>query len=86
MNDTLTAIDGVLVGHAHDAEGLTGCTAVLLKQRCSVAVSLGGGVPGTYNVGALLNTWQGVGYDAIFLAGGSLYGLDAAAGGPSRRR
>ncbi len=25
-----------------------------------------------------MNAWQGVGYDAIFLAGGSLYGLDAA--------
>jgi len=80
MNDTLTALDGVLVGHAHDGEGLTGCTAVLLRQRCNVTVSLGGGVPGTYNVGALLNAWQGVGYDAIFLAGGSIYGLDAAPG------
>jgi len=80
MNDTLTAIDGVSVGHAHDTDGLTGCTVVLFERRWSMSVSLGGGLPGTYNVGALLNTWQGVGYDAIFLAGGSLYGLDAAVG------
>jgi L-aminopeptidase/D-esterase-like protein len=80
MNDTLTAIDGVLVGHAQDTEGLTGCTAVLFEQRCGVSVSVGGGLPGTYNVGALLNAWQSVAYDAIFLAGGSLYGLDAATG------
>ncbi len=80
MNDTLTAIDGVWVGHAHDQVGLTGCTAVLFEQRCGASVSVSGGLPGTYNVGALMNAWQGVGYDAIFLAGGSIYGLDAATG------
>jgi len=51
---------------------------VLFEQWCDASVGVGGGLPGTYNVGALMNTWQGVGYDAIFLAGGSLYGLDAA--------
>lgn len=80
MNDTLTAIDGVWVGHAHDQVGLTGCTAVLFEQRCGASVSVSGGLPGTYNVGALMNAWQGVGCDAIFLAGGSIYGLDAATG------
>lgn len=51
---------------------------MLFEQRCDASVSVGGGLPRTYNVGALMNAWQGVGYDAIFLAGGSLYGLDAA--------
>jgi L-aminopeptidase/D-esterase-like protein len=80
MNDTLTAIAGVKVGHAHDAEGLTGCTTVLFSSRNRVSVSIAGGSPGTYNIGPLLNTWRGIGCDAIFLAGGSIYGLDAAAG------
>jgi L-aminopeptidase/D-esterase-like protein len=31
MNNTLTAIDGVWVGYAHDGVGLTGCTAVLFE-------------------------------------------------------
>ncbi len=80
MNDTLTAIDGVWVGHAHDAVGLTGCTAVLFERRCGASVGVSGGLPGTYNIGAALTAWQNVGCDAIFLAGGSIYGLDAAAG------
>lgn len=81
MNDTLTAIDGVQVGHAHDSEGLTGCTTVLFPQRCPVSAAMSfGGLPGTYNIGAALTAWQGVQYDAIFLAGGSIYGLDAASG------
>jgi L-aminopeptidase/D-esterase-like protein len=36
MNNTLTAIDGVLVGHAQDEVGLTGCSTVLFKQRCAM--------------------------------------------------
>lgn len=81
MNDTLTAIDGVWVGHAHDEIGLTGCTAVLFERRYNVSVALcHGGLPGTYNIGAALTPWQDVRCDAIFFAGGSLYGLDAASG------
>ncbi len=81
MNDTLTAIDGVWVGHAHDEVGLTGCTAVLFEQRCAVSAALSsGGLPGTYNIGAALQAGQNVRCDAIFFTGGSLYGLDAAAG------
>ncbi len=80
MNDTLTAIDGVRVGHAHDEAGLTGCTAVLFEQRCKASVSISGGLPATYNIGVAFTTWQGVGCDAVFLAGGSIYGLDAASG------
>jgi L-aminopeptidase/D-esterase-like protein len=53
---------------------------VLFDARSRVSVSIAGGSPGTYNIGPLLNTWRGVGCDAIFLAGGSIYGLDAAAG------
>jgi len=55
MNDTLTAIDGVWVWHAHDQVGLTDCTAVLFEQRCGTSVSVGGGLSRTYNVGALMN-------------------------------
>ena len=80
MNDTLTAIAGVRVGHAHDVDGVTGCTTILFDSRSRVNVSVAGGSPATYNIGALLNTWRGIGCDAIFLAGGSIYGLDAAAG------
>ncbi len=80
MNDTITAMAGVQVGHAHDDKGGTGCTAVLFDSRSRVSVSIAGGSPGTYNIGPLLNTWRGIGCDAIFLAGGSIYGLDAAAG------
>jgi L-aminopeptidase/D-esterase-like protein len=69
------------VGHAEDQAGLTGCTVILFEQRSAVsAVISSRGLPGTYNIGAALNAWQEVKCDAIFLTGGSLYGLDAAAG------
>ena len=80
MNETLTAIPGIRVGHAQDTVGLTGCTTILFDQRSRVSVSIAGGSPGTYNIGPLLNTWRGVGCDGIFLAGGSIYGLDVATG------
>lgn len=81
MNDTLTAIAGVLVGHAQDETGLTGCTAILFEQRNAVSAALStGGLPGTYNIGAALQAWEGVRCDGVFFAGGSLYGLDAATG------
>jgi len=81
MNDTLTAIDGILVGHDQNEDGLTGCTSILFEQRNAVSAAISsGGLPGTYNIGAALHAWQGVKYDAIFLTGGSIYGLDAATG------
>ena len=79
----MTSFDacGLVVGHASDVEGATGCTVVRGATgafRCGVHVV--GRATGTREL-ALLEPGQLVDrVDAILLAGGSAYGLDAAAG------
>ncbi|MDB4884082.1 MAG: peptidase DmpA [Gemmatimonadetes bacterium] len=72
---------GLAVGHATDLEGATGCTVIRGARdafRCGVAIV--GRATGTREL-ALLDPVHLVDrVDAIFLAGGSAYGLDAAAG------
>jgi L-aminopeptidase/D-esterase-like protein len=72
---------GIVVGHASDVEGATGCTVVrggAAAFRCAAHVV--GRATGTREL-ALLEPGQLVDrVDAILLAGGSAYGLDAAAG------
>lgn len=72
---------GLVVGHATDADGATGCTVVRGESdpfRCAVHVV--GRATGTREL-ALLEPGHLVDrVDAILLAGGSAYGLDAAAG------
>ncbi len=47
MNRSLTAIEGIRVGHAHDQDGLTGCTVILLPENSVAGVDVRGGAPGT---------------------------------------
>lgn len=72
---------GIVVGHASDVDGATGCTVVRGAAgpfRCAVHVM--GRATGTREL-ALLEPGHLVDrVDAILLAGGSAYGLDAAAG------
>lgn len=72
---------GLVVGHATDVDGATGCTVIRGDRgpfRCGVAVI--GRATGTREL-ALLEPGQLVNrVDAILLSGGSAHGLDAAAG------
>src|SRR6202034_4951838 len=80
MNNLLTDITGVRVGHAGDAALASGVTAVIFDQPMVAAMDVRGGGPGTRE-GALLdvaNTVEKI--DAIALAGGSAFGLDAGGG------
>src|ERR1700755_2307915 len=80
MNNLLTDIRGVRVGHAGDATLASGATAVLFDQPVVAAMDVRGGGPGTRE-GALLdlaNTVERV--DAIALSGGSAFGLEAGGG------
>lgn len=79
-NDTLTRIAGLRVGHAHDLEAITGCTVILCPPGTVAGVDQRGGAPGTRETD-LLRPGQLVEHvNAIFLAGGSAYGLAAADG------
>jgi L-aminopeptidase/D-esterase-like protein len=79
-NLTLTAVDGLEVGHFTLSERPTGCTVVLAKRETVASVDVRGGAPGTRETD-LLNPVNGAQtIHAIVLSGGSAYGLDAASG------
>ena len=73
-------IEGIRVGHAQDLHAATGCTVVICEDGASVGVDVRGGAPGTRETDLLnpANLIQKV--HAVMLAGGSAFGLDAAAG------
>jgi len=79
-NTTLTAVEGLKVGHVTLSARPTGCTVVLAKDGTRGSVDVRGGAPGTRETDLLnpVNDVQIV--NAIVLAGGSAYGLDAASG------
>ena len=45
-NTTLTAIDGLLAGHATDERNHTGCTAILCPQGFTPGIAVPGFAPG----------------------------------------
>jgi L-aminopeptidase/D-esterase-like protein len=75
-----TDIEGIKVGHAQDLKAATGCTVILSEEGATAGVDVRGGAPGTRETDLLnpVNMIQKV--HAIILAGGSAFGLDAAAG------
>jgi L-aminopeptidase/D-esterase-like protein len=80
MNNLLTDVAGVRVGHADDAALASGVTAVIFDSPVVAAMDVRGGRPGTRE-GALLDLANAVEtIDAIALAGGSAFGLEAGGG------
>lgn len=67
--------DDVLVGSWTHPDGHTGCTVVLPPQGSMGAVAVRGGAPGTREAAALGPNGQGTECHAIFLSGGSAFGL-----------
>jgi L-aminopeptidase/D-esterase-like protein len=80
MNGTITDVPGIKVGHAADAEGLTGCTVVLCEGGAVGGVDQRGGAPGTRETDLLRPMHLVRDVHAVVLAGGSAFGLAAADG------
>ena len=78
-NKTLTAIKGVKVGHATDADNLTGCTVVLFDKDYPVAYASNGGTPRTYDTTTLEQGKSFYRKHALFIADGAHLGLETAA-------
>jgi L-aminopeptidase/D-esterase-like protein len=80
MQNLLTDIAGVRVGHADDARLASGVTAVLFDRPAVASMDVRGGGPGTRESAALdpVSTVEAI--DGIALAGGSAFGLDAGGG------
>ena len=78
--NAITDVRGIEVGHAQDEEALTGCTVIICRKGAIAGVDVRGGAPGTRETD-LLNPVNLVDLvHAVVLAGGSAFGLDAAAG------
>lgn len=76
----ITDVPGVAVGHATDAEHLTGCTVVLCEGGAVAGVAVLGGAPGTRETDLLRPDALVDRVHAILLSGGSAFGLAAADG------
>jgi L-aminopeptidase/D-esterase-like protein len=76
----LTDVPGIKVGHVTRPERPTGCTVILAEAGAVAGVDVRGSAPGTIETDLLnpLNLVQQV--HAIFLSGGSAFGLDVATG------
>ncbi len=79
-NDTLTALQGVRVGHAQDLRRRTGTTVVLLSPPARAYADCRGGWPGSYDTASSDLGKTFVERHALFLTGGDIYGYDAAIG------
>ena len=79
-NQTLTAIEGIRVGHATDSTARTGCTVILCPAGVTAGVDVRGAAPGTRETDALRPGRLVQKAHAVLLTGGSAFGLDAAGG------
>ncbi len=79
--DTLTDVDGIKVGHAHNEKTKTGCTVVLTGKNGAIGgVDVRGGAPGSRENVLLQPEMKVDSVHAILLTGGSAFGLEAAGG------
>ncbi|MQA72854.1 MAG: peptidase S58 family protein [Solirubrobacterales bacterium] len=80
VSEPIPPPEGFAIGHWTDAEGVTGCTALLAPAGARGGVDVRGGGPGTREtdvIGALAGTEE---VTAVMLSGGSAYGLGVADG------
>ncbi len=80
MNDTITAIPGIEVGHWTDPDAMTGCTVVVLPEPNVITAEARGAAPGTREYALLQPGMRVEQAQAVVLTGGSAFGLAAADG------
>lgn len=80
MNNDITAVEGIKVGSAENKEAGTGCSVILCEEGFTVGADVRGGAPASREI-ALTAPENAVSRaHAVFLTGGSAFGLDAAGG------
>jgi L-aminopeptidase/D-esterase-like protein len=77
---SITDVQGIQVGMAQDEAAGTGVTVVLANDGAVCGVDVRGSAPGTRETALLGQAKMVDRIHAVMLAGGSAYGLDAAAG------
>lgn len=73
-------ISSVLLGHASDEAGGTGCTVLLCPKGATAGVDVRGGAPATRETDLLKSVNMVEQIHGLMLSGGSAFGLDAASG------
>lgn len=76
----ITDVSGILVGHYTDEENITGCTVILCPSKTVASCDVRGSSPGSRELALLAPDKQMQEVHAIFLSGGSAFGLGAANG------
>jgi L-aminopeptidase/D-esterase-like protein len=80
MNNHITDVAGISVGHAGCETLVSGVTALVFEQRATASVAVLGGAPAGRDTECLAANRLVEQVDAIVLSGGSGFGLDAATG------
>ena len=76
----ITDVEGLMVGNAEDNAARSGVTVVVPQHSAVAAADVRGGAPGTRDIAALDPAGIVETIHAIVLAGGSVFGLEAAGG------
>ncbi|MGI6164087.1 MAG: P1 family peptidase [Bacillota bacterium] len=77
---SIADVNGIKLGHASDAKGITGFTVVLCEDGAAGSVAVFGGAPGTRETDLLRPSFTVGRVHSVFLSGGSAFGLNAAEG------
>jgi L-aminopeptidase/D-esterase-like protein len=80
INNAITDVPSIKVGHATDLVAQTGCTVILCEEGAVAGVDVRGSAPGTRETDAIRPMCLVQKAHAILLTGGSAFGLDAACG------
>ena len=80
LNNSITDIEGIVVGQVQDMTALTGCTVIIYPDGAIGGVDQRGGAPGTRETDLLRPMHMVEKVHAVLLTGGSAFGLDAASG------
>ena len=79
LNDAITDVPGIKVGHWTDRRAATGCTVVLCEAGATPGVDVRGGAPGTMGTDIPTSDINPA-LNAVVLTGGSIFGLASITG------
>jgi len=80
MDNSITDVPGIKVGNAQNTDAGTGCTVIICEKGAVAGADVRGGGPGTREIAALDPVNLVSKAQAVYLGGGSAFGLDGAAG------
>ncbi len=80
MRNLITDVSGVTVGNAHDAKLASGVTVIRFEAPVTASAIISGGAPGSFDTAMLEPDMTVQQIDAVFLSGGSAFGLASGGG------